>query len=141
MVALYGALAAGILWGFVILIRETVRGFKLKATKRSVIICIAFYGIFGISSVVLGIMGIVSGVNLIALIPIGLVELALAFGLVYENFINKGNSSGETVDNVSVPKAETNKSSPANSEWICPNCGKINQNYVGSCGCGTTKPK
>lgn len=23
----------------------------------------------------------------------------------------------------------------------CPNCGKINQNYVGSCGCGAPKPK
>ena len=22
----------------------------------------------------------------------------------------------------------------------CPNCGKINQNYVGSCGCGEIKP-
>lgn len=24
--------------------------------------------------------------------------------------------------------------------WKCPNCGKINQNYVGSCGCGEIKP-
>ena len=22
----------------------------------------------------------------------------------------------------------------------CPKCGKINQNYVGTCGCGTRKP-
>lgn len=24
--------------------------------------------------------------------------------------------------------------------WVCPNCGKVNQNYVGTCGCGTRKP-
>ena len=29
----------------------------------------------------------------------------------------------------------------ANSgEWYCPNCGKPNANYVGTCGCGTKKP-
>ena len=27
------------------------------------------------------------------------------------------------------------------NEWKCPNCGKINQNYVGTCGCGAAKPK
>lgn len=32
-----------------------------------------------------------------------------------------------------------NREAGAN-EWKCPNCGKINQNYVGSCGCGQTKP-
>lgn len=31
--------------------------------------------------------------------------------------------------------------SNVNNEKFCPNCGKINQNYVGSCGCGTPKPK
>jgi uncharacterized paraquat-inducible protein A len=25
-------------------------------------------------------------------------------------------------------------------EWVCPNCGRKNQNYVGTCGCGTRKP-
>ena len=29
---------------------------------------------------------------------------------------------------------------PAEYEWKCPNCGKINQNYVGTCGCGASKP-
>lgn len=32
------------------------------------------------------------------------------------------------------------KKEPTRNEWKCPNCGKINQNYVGSCGCGTKKP-
>lgn len=25
--------------------------------------------------------------------------------------------------------------------WRCPSCGRVNQNYVGSCGCGCSKPK
>lgn len=33
------------------------------------------------------------------------------------------------------------KSVPAAGEWKCPKCGKINQNYVGTCGCGEIKPK
>ncbi len=24
--------------------------------------------------------------------------------------------------------------------WTCPNCGKLNNNYVGTCGCGESKP-
>ncbi len=28
---------------------------------------------------------------------------------------------------------------PQNS-WICPDCGKINYNYVGTCGCGHSRP-
>lgn len=26
-------------------------------------------------------------------------------------------------------------------EWVCPSCGKVHQNYVGSCGCGQVKPR
>ncbi len=29
---------------------------------------------------------------------------------------------------------------PTENEWKCPRCGKINQNYVGTCGCGEGKP-
>lgn len=25
------------------------------------------------------------------------------------------------------------------SQWKCPDCGKVNENYVGTCGCGKTK--
>lgn len=25
--------------------------------------------------------------------------------------------------------------------WICPKCGKRNNNYVGTCGCGARKPR
>ncbi len=30
---------------------------------------------------------------------------------------------------------------PKDVEWKCPNCGRINQSYVGTCGCGQVKPK
>lgn len=41
--------------------------------------------------------------------------------------------------NCSSPKVIT-FSKPQGDEWQCPNCGKIHKNYVGSCGCGQTKP-
>ena len=37
-------------------------------------------------------------------------------------------------------KAELPEREPEDYEWKCPNCGKINQNYVGTCGCGEPKP-
>lgn len=44
-----------------------------------------------------------------------------------------------------IPTKNTIHSKPTTVEkdentWECPNCGKINQNYVGTCGCGTLKP-
>lgn len=27
------------------------------------------------------------------------------------------------------------------NEWKCSSCGRINQNYVGTCGCGQRKPE
>ena len=46
-----------------------------------------------------------------------------------------------------IKKPDTAKSIPIQpdrqagaNEWKCPTCGKINQNYVGTCGCGTLKP-
>lgn len=30
---------------------------------------------------------------------------------------------------------------PEADEWKCPTCGKCNKNYVGTCGCGTNKPR
>ena len=37
-------------------------------------------------------------------------------------------------------KPEIPEREPLEHEWKCPNCGKINQNYVGTCGCGEAKP-
>lgn len=35
----------------------------------------------------------------------------------------------------------TNNKTIASNEWLCPQCGVINQNYVGTCGCGEQKPR
>ena len=37
-------------------------------------------------------------------------------------------------------KESKEEAEPKNNEWKCPKCGKIHQNYVGSCGCGEKKP-
>ncbi len=36
---------------------------------------------------------------------------------------------------------ESDEPQPTENEWKCPTCGKINQNYVGTCGCGQSKPE
>lgn len=47
-----------------------------------------------------------------------------------------------TVDKIkSFSTASTENSVPTGNEWKCPNCGAINQNYTGTCGCGQQKPK
>lgn len=38
-----------------------------------------------------------------------------------------------------VPAAPPVRKAPGEDEWLCPNCGRINKNYVGSCGCGQKK--
>ena len=51
------------------------------------------------------------------------------------------------VEEKPAKKAKAEKEKPAEpervageNEWKCPKCGKINQNYVGTCGCGERKP-
>ncbi|MBQ5399307.1 MAG: hypothetical protein IIU14_07735 [Ruminococcus sp.] len=36
---------------------------------------------------------------------------------------------------------EKEEREPNENEWKCPTCGKINQNYVGTCGCGEARPE
>lgn len=33
------------------------------------------------------------------------------------------------------------KETKTSDVWICPKCGRTNQNYVGTCGCGEVKPR
>ena len=33
------------------------------------------------------------------------------------------------------------KETKTSNVWICPKCGRENQNYVGTCGCGEVKPR
>lgn len=49
--------------------------------------------------------------------------------------VNCGNSRSKEVE-LSTPKESLSV-----GEWRCPTCGRINQNYVGTCGCGTVKPR
>lgn len=35
---------------------------------------------------------------------------------------------------------QTKPAAPGKDEWVCSQCGKVNQNYVGTCGCGKEKP-
>ena len=142
MKILYGTIAAGILWGIVILIRETIRGFRLTATKRSVIICTVIYGVLGPLNTVLGIIGTTmgSGSSPLALF-IGLSGLVLAVGLVWKNFVKKGVQSGKTESNVSSAEPETKEPPVTNENWVCPNCGKENYGYARSCRCGEKKPE
>lgn len=49
-------------------------------------------------------------------------------------------------ENVAVPaspevKEVAGERIPTANEWKCPKCGRINQNYVGTCGCGEVKPR
>lgn len=37
-------------------------------------------------------------------------------------------------------KVRMSITNPSN-EWKCSKCGRVNQNYVGTCGCGQVKPK
>lgn len=41
-------------------------------------------------------------------------------------------------NNVKTSVSNQNKIAGAN-EWKCSKCGAVNQNYVGTCGCGQTK--
>lgn len=47
-----------------------------------------------------------------------------------ESFLTKSNSSSSV--------ANQNRTAGPN-EWKCSKCGTINQNYVGTCGCGQLK--
>ena len=46
----------------------------------------------------------------------------------------------EEPEEVKPAKPAEPEREPEAHEWKCPNCGKINQNYVGTCGCGEPKP-
>lgn len=51
----------------------------------------------------------------------------------------------DTTPRVSTPVIHNNvPSAPpvtaGANEWMCPHCGAVNQNYVGTCGCGARRP-
>ncbi len=78
----------------------------------------------------------------------------VAFGVIYdirgirnslenhntENVSNANESSVIFKDAPSTRSGSRYVANPGSGEWICPECGKTNQGYVGTCGCGGKKP-
>ena len=40
-----------------------------------------------------------------------------------------------------MPENREQKSDLNTGCWTCPKCGKVNASYVGTCGCGVSKPR
>ena len=54
--------------------------------------------------------------------------------------INTNTTPGNGTFETSTPTAPA-PTHVSENEWKCPNCGKVNQNYIGTCGCGQQKPR
>lgn len=63
----------------------------------------------------------------------------------FADFSSKNSSTSAYTTNINTSPifkdSNTPITTPSAKEWKCPNCGKINQNYTGTCGCGEVKPK
>ena len=57
---------------------------------------------------------------------------------------NKSSVGGENIEPIIARKQDFGSKSrrigTIDGEWKCPKCGRINANYVGTCGCGEHKP-
>lgn len=53
--------------------------------------------------------------------------------------IKNYNAAAEFVNHFS--NESPNPQTPQVNEWKSPKCGRINQNYTGTCGCGEPKPE
>ena len=56
----------------------------------------------------------------------------------YEEYLKSFNLQQQNTPNTN---GIYNQNTVSSSDWHCPNCGKVNPNYVGTCGCGEVKPK
>lgn len=68
----------------------------------------------------------------------------------YKTLFNAAAEKMKTINTNTTPSNGTfETSTPTNpapthiseNEWKCPSCGKVNQNYTGTCGCGQQKPR
>lgn len=63
----------------------------------------------------------------------------------FADFSSKNSSTSAYTTNINTSPifkdSNTPITTPSVGEWKCPKCGKINQNYTGTCGCGEVKPK
>lgn len=46
----------------------------------------------------------------------------------------------EPIQEENLETAQEKNTVSSQNEWKCPKCGKTNSNYIGTCGCGETKP-
>jgi hypothetical protein len=113
-------------------------------------------GLFKVLAVVFAILGIIGGIvngnqalsgfSVLAMlttwIETGLFVLIFAgIGTILEHLEDLKAMERAKSEKVKILKKDFNENrTPSHNEWKCPNCGKINANYVGSCGCGTKKP-
>ena len=55
--------------------------------------------------------------------------------------LNSSNNSKCFKCKTDLPAIIIKRQTVASNEWVCPKCGRKNQNYVGTCGCGEVKPR
>ena len=72
---------------------------------------------------------------------------AFLYAIIYFGIGMILDKNNEMIDTLNIlknngdnPKPTTNEIlKPKANEWKCKSCGRINHNYVGTCGCGMTK--
>lgn len=71
--------------------------------------------------------------------------IATALIIIFEVFVCIITSNLSSITDLILKNNKISESSKANitpsNNWQCPACKKVNENYVGTCGCGETKPK
>lgn len=71
---------------------------------------------------------------------IGLLLAIFGRGTSGSNNSITANTNNGGFDRLINSSSSSSRRSPLDSgEWKCSRCGKVNQNYVGTCGCGMTK--
>lgn len=109
----------GIILGNTVKVYDFNTALMIESWIATALLCLIFYGI---ASVLEYLEDLGAGQNTSSDTPTSY------------NYNDRLSSEPIFKDEKPIPKT------PTENEWKCPKCGKINQNYVGTCGCGTNKP-